>query len=186
MIDIEIPIKKWRSSKSRYRSAVSREINRSPIAFPFNEQFEFGGLYYHPYWIGKVHTSQDRLIFGSKSLYFYVVCNACNGTYLVLRGVPKSKLIKTEDDKVISYVVSKDKFEDEIVKEGINFHINRQFVFGIPESRLENSWLIYIPVQLVRVRRENGRGVLTDYFVNVFTGNIERQTVFAGSGCAES
>jgi hypothetical protein len=60
------------------------------------------------------------------------------------------------------------------VREAISLHINSQFIFGEPDVVSVESWLMYIPVQLIRARNKYS-DVFRDYYVNVFTANIERQ-----------
>jgi hypothetical protein len=140
-----------------------------------DKEFILGEIFYHPYWIGKVLTSKYRPLFGDKRITYYVVCNARDGSYLVLHGIPRQIEAEPAAARLIPLLVTQAVFEGKIMREGIETHINRQFIMGPPRAKSEGSSLLYIPVQEIRARWKKYAGEYKTYYLNVFTGRIERQ-----------
>ena len=172
MVRVDIPSLRWQRNKRKWqRNAIRIESGK---LFPSmsNYDIRLEKISYYPYWAGKVLTVKSRLIFGDKSIFFYVIGNGLNGTYLVMRNLPNFTEREVPSSDILPFQVSRAQFEEEIVDEAINVHIVRQFMFGAPYFEKLGSRLLYIPMQEILLKPK-GSEEFGRYFVNVFNGRVE-------------
>ena len=129
------------------------------------------GPAYYPYYIGHVETSKGRPYLPDKEIMFYIVCDAVDKTYTVLRNLPAVKAIECDRDQVIETFLQEDEFLDRICPESIEARINKQFIFGPPRARTRKCDLIYIPGYDVRIGYESRPEA--GFFINGLTGEAK-------------
>lgn len=135
-------------------------------------------LSYVPYWIGVIDTNKARAlpIYPDKRITFYLVCDALNGDYIVLRNIPKVKDEDAKSQQLLPICVSKDKLENVIMDEAIKTRINKQFIFGPPQILSKSQYVMYLPVRRVLVKRKTD--VLYQvFYINVYTGEAKEYHV---------
>lgn len=133
-----------------------------------------GEYVYYPYWVGSVWTLKERAlpIYPAKEIVFYAVADGIAGSYIVLRNVPKTEKMNYPEDKVLPTKITEKKLMGEILDEAITERINKQFIFGAPQSRKQESDLIYLPMVKVQIKGKDQRNY-KDYYVNAHTGEVK-------------
>jgi hypothetical protein len=174
--EIEIPAKRAgrRSKASLIRSAMKAE---SKALIPNTSGYEFrcdpNATIYFPYIIGRVRTTKTRAILPPKVIDFFVVCNAVDGKYLVMRAMPATKKIEVEEENMIEDYITEKYLKEKIIPESIQKHINRQFIFGgATTADYMESRIVYIPTKEVEVLRK-GNDEFESHFINQYTGHLE-------------
>jgi hypothetical protein len=169
MLLISIPTTKLKirpkEAVSRARRAVRKEKSKEITHTIYDN------VYYYPYYIGKVYTSKSRLYGGDKEIDFYVVCDAIDRTYIVLRNVPKLKEVESCTGDILPVQLNEKEFTGDICPCAVKERINKQFIFGAPHNEFRYAELIYLPGYIVKIRcaaNEEKR-----YFVNAYTGEVK-------------
>lgn len=134
----------------------------------------FEGEAFYPYWIGQVYTRKERLYVKPKELYYHVVCDARDNTYVVLPRIPDTKTIeRVDDDSILPISLKLNSFMNEIIKDAIKNNINKQFIFGQPFSKVEDCKIIYIPGFVIGIL-DSVNNEKEEYFINAFTGEAKK------------
>lgn len=130
---------------------------------------------YYPYWVGIIYTIKDRAlaIYPPKEITYYLVCDAIDESFIVLRNVPSLRQINCDEDNVVPAQVSKEKLLNEISNEAIKDRINRQFIFGPPKAKIMSASKIFLPLKKVEIKKKNSSEGRV-YGVNVFTGEVKK------------
>ena len=139
----------------------------------FNVEVDTDYIYY-PYWIGTVWTNKERAlaIYPDKQIIYYVVTDAITGSFIVLRNIPKTNLVDCSDDKVLPAKISEKDLMENILDQAIEERINKQFIFGIPQSKKQQSFIIYLPMKKIKVKGKE-QDQYKNYYVNIFTGEVK-------------
>jgi hypothetical protein len=129
---------------------------------------------YYPYWIGLIHTKKDRAlpIYPAKEIMYYLVCDAIDESFIVLRNVPELYELTCDDNNVIPAKLKKERLLNEISNEAIKDRINKQFIFGPPQVKVKSAKMIYLPMKKVEITKKNSKEGKA-YGVNAFTGEIK-------------
>jgi hypothetical protein len=147
------------------------EVNTDKYNIEVDEDYT-----YYPYWIGSVWTLKERAlpIYPPKQITYYVVTDGMEGSFIVLRNVPKTKVTECCDDEVLPARITEKRLMKEILDEAIAERINKQFIFGSPQSRKQASEMIYLPMIKVRIKkREHAKSEFKHYYVNIYTGEVK-------------
>ena len=172
MEQIHIPALRWKRNKRAWQRSAVRVDAGKMLIWTSHYDIQIARILYYPYWVGKVLAVKSRPLFGDKNIFFYVTCNGLDGTYLVLRGVPKLTECEVSPGDILPHQISRAEFEGAIMDEGINLHIVRQFIFGSPYCEKLGSRLLYIPMQEILLKPKENQE-FRRYLVNVFTGRVE-------------
>jgi hypothetical protein len=173
---IEIPLNKMKrlSGFAIRRTAIRGESGGLfPSLTDYDIRYSENTVEYFPYWIGRIRTSKIRFLLSPKIIDFFVVCNAYNGKYLVMRAMPKTKKVEADEVHIIEDDIPQTEFERQIMPESLEKHIHRQFIFGgATEADILDSKLVYIPVKEVEIRK-HGSKTYNAYYINMYTGRLE-------------
>jgi hypothetical protein len=131
-------------------------------------------IWYYPYYVGMIKTIYPRILFGPKIIIFYVVCDAIDETYIVLRNIPKTTKMDICKNNILHEMISKDIFKSKICSDAIATRINRQFIFGTPNNEYNGTKLIFLPGYLANIYCDNTKS--GEYFVNGYTREIKKLT----------
>ncbi|MDR1961556.1 MAG: hypothetical protein LBQ16_04665 [Gracilibacteraceae bacterium] len=129
------------------------------------------GLWYYPYYIGTIKTIYPRFMFGPKIIMFYVVCDAIDGTYIVLRNIPQMQQIECIAERILPMALSQKTFVNTMCVEARDTRVNRQFIFGVPDSEYKGTRMIFLPGYLVHIYCNTTK--MTECFVNGFTREVK-------------
>jgi hypothetical protein len=171
---IEIPVKPVKIDAAAAAKAAAVAF-RKESANKFSENYYCKTepeLWYYPYYIGIIKTIYPRLLFGPKIILFYIVCDAIDETYIVLRNIPKTIEIYIHKNKILHDILSEKIFVSKICSEAIDSRINKQFIFGTPDSEYNGSRLIFLPGYISTIHYNNTKA--NEYFINGYTREIKK------------
>jgi hypothetical protein len=103
---------------------------------------------------------------------YYVVCDARDRSFIVLRNVPKTEQIDCEETNLIPAFVKEEEVLGDIAREAINDRINRQFIFGPPKTTVKDATMIYLPMIRVKIKKRNSEEGKA-FVVNYYTGEVK-------------
>jgi hypothetical protein len=180
-LEIKVPTTKMKYKPSDCAGRALAAFLGKKRCFPFEAnagkyQIRVDDEYtYYPYWIGTVWTRKERAIpvYPAKEIIFYAVTDGISGNFIVLRNVPKTRGLECPDNKVLPARISEKKLMNEVLSEAITDRINRQFIFGMPESRKGQSNMIHLPMTRVQIKRNEDQGDFKEYYVNTYTGEVK-------------
>ena len=175
---IEVPITKKRIKTvkgvklalSQFQGKKHRNIGSvdySKYDIEINEK-----CFYYPYWIGKIKTMKERPIYKPKEIDYYVVCDALDSSYIVLRNTPPTEKFKCEEKNMLPIQMNENRFLGEIIEDAKTERIDKQFIFGKPHKETQEHKMIYIPMYRIRIR-EKGQQSYKVYYINQYTGEIK-------------
>ncbi len=128
--------------------------------------------FYYPYWVGKIRTVKQRPIYKPKEINYYVICDALDRSYIVLRNTPPTEKFKCEKKNMLPSIVNEEYFLKEIIEESKIDRIDKQFIWGKPYKETKEHKKIYIPMYQIRIRKK-GQREYKIYYANQYTGEIK-------------
>lgn len=172
-MQIKIPSKKANISENKAVKNVLKALQKENKAKVDASDYSITTEKYfnYPYWVGEVYTSKHRVLFPAKHITFYVVCDALNGEYVVLRGIPKLSDVDCKEKYILPTLTSKEDF-CRIIEDARKSRINKQFIFGPPHCEVKAVFLLYIPTINV-ILRNKGTQSRQSFYVNSYTGEVK-------------